>query len=155
MIGDLRLLQKIAALTAAFAMAIPAASETIRVEISNVRNAKGRVHADICPQTQFLKDGCPYSADAPAKPGITIVNIEGVPPGRYAVQAFHDENGNGEVDRMLFGIPKEGVAFSNDARITFGPPKFDDAAFVHGAGSQILHMRMRYFTGRSGPDGKR
>ena len=40
--------------------------------------------------------------------------------GRYAVQAFLDENGNGEVDRALFGIPKEGVGFSNDAKIRLG-----------------------------------
>ncbi len=52
-------------------------------------------------------------------------------PGReYAVAAFHDENGNNDLDTGLFGIPSEGTGASNDARGFMGPPSYPDARFV-------------------------
>lgn len=120
-------------------------------QIANVRSDNGHVHVEICPEPRFLKDDCPYSADAPAHMGTTTVTIRGVPPGRYAAQVFHDENNNRRVDRALFGVPKEGVGFSNDARISLGPPKFTDAAFDANGQSENLTLHMRYFLGPSGP----
>ena len=122
----------------------PAVTAPVEVAIVNVRNASGRVHIDICTAETYLKV-CPYSGTAPARPGITVVTIRGVPPGRYAVEAFHDENGNGEIDRGLFGIPKEGVGFSNDAKIRMAPPKFAEAAIDHGRTPQHISFSLRYF----------
>ena len=68
-------------------------------------------------------------------------------PGRYAAQVFYDENGNHKVDRALFGIPKEGVGFSRDARIKLGPPKWADAVFDYAGGEQIIRLKLRYFIG--------
>ena len=131
--------------------AAPLPAGTLRVEIGNVRNGKGRVVIAVCPQALFLKDNCPYSGNAPSQTGTTVVTVQGVPAGRYAVQAFHDENNNGEVDRTLFGIPKEGVGFSNDARIRMGPPKWADAVFAFDGTSKTIQLKMRYFLGPSGP----
>ncbi len=91
------------------------------------------VRVDVCPQARFLADGCPWHTNLPAHPGTMIFTIAGVPPGDYAVQAFHDENDNDRIDRGLFGLPKEGVGFSRDARIVFSPPKWSDAVFTHGS----------------------
>lgn len=52
------------------------------------------------------------------------------PPGEYAVVVFFDQNSNGELDTGMFGIPKEKVGFSNNARGRFGPAKWADARFV-------------------------
>ena len=117
---------------------------SITVDVSGVRTAEGRVHVDICPPARFLDD-CPWSGEAPATTGTTEVIVKDVPPGRYAAQAFHDRNGNGKVDRGLFGIPNEGVGFSNDAKIVMAPPKFADAAFDHGAAAQRSAFKLRYF----------
>jgi len=119
---------------------------TLRVEVGNVRTARGRVHIDVCTQAQFLKD-CPLSAEMPAHAGTTVVTLTGLPPGRYAVQAFLDENGNGKVDQALFGVPKEGVGFSNDARIKLGPPKWTDAMFDTTGADQTIKFSLRYFIG--------
>lgn len=132
-------------LLAIVALAVaPAAAGPIEIAVSEVRTAEGRVHVDICPEAAFLKD-CPYSGEAPARVGTTIVTVRNVPPGRYAAQAFHDRNANRKVDRGLFGVPKEGVGFSNDARIRLAPPKFADAAFQHGAAGERIAFRLRYF----------
>jgi uncharacterized protein (DUF2141 family) len=130
---------------------VPAMAATVSAGIGNIRNARGHVHIDICPQQHFLKEDCPYSGEAPAHAGTTWVTVHGVPSGDYAIQAFHDENDNHRVDRALFGIPKEGVGFSNDAPIGLGPPKWD-AAKVAISGDTHLRLRMRYFLGASGPD---
>jgi len=50
-------------------------------------------------------------------------------PGMYAISAYHDENDNGKLDADAIGFPTEGLGFSNDARITTGPPAFAKAAF--------------------------
>ena len=121
-----------------------AAPAPIDIAVANVRDGKGRVHVDVCTASTFLKD-CPYSGDAPARAGTTMVTIDALPPGRYAVQAFHDENGNGKVDRALFGIPKEGVGFSNDAKIRMAPPSFAEAAFDHARLRQRITFSLRYF----------
>ena len=127
------------------------ATGSVTVDVGNVRNDRGRVRVDLCPQALFLEDNCPFHAEVPARAGVTRVIVNGVPPGQYAAQAFHDENANGEVDRALFGIPKEGVGFSRDARISFGPPKWADAVFSHDGGPGAIHFALRYFMGAKGP----
>ena len=122
----------------------------VTVEVGNVRSAKGRVRVDICPEAQFLGDGCSYAGAAPARAGVTTVIVRNVRPGRYAAQAFHDENGNDRVDRVL-GIPKEGVGFSKDAPIRLAPPKFADAAFEVDGRPRTIAFRLRYFLGNPGP----
>ena len=44
--------------------------------------------------------------------------------------AYHDENGNGKLDTNFLGIPSEGVAASNDAKGTMGPPSYEKAKFA-------------------------
>ena len=116
---------------------------SIEIAIDNVRSTRGKVHVDICTRATFLKD-CPWSGEVPAHSGTTTIIVPNVPPGRYAAQAFHDRNGNGEVDRGLFGIPKEGVGFSNNA-LRMSEPKFDAAAFDHGFHDQKIAFHMKYF----------
>lgn len=136
----------------ALAMAQAAtAAGSITVDVGNVRSARGRVIVDICPQNRFLEDGCIHHGEAAAQAGTTRVTITSVPPGDYAAQAFHDENANGDIDRGLFGIPKEGVGFSRDARITFSPPKWRDALFSHSGPAAAIRFNLRYFTGAKGP----
>jgi uncharacterized protein (DUF2141 family) len=134
----------------ALAMA-EAVSGSITVNVGNVRSARGVVMIDICPQNRFLEDTCAWHGEAPARLGVTTVTVPNVPAGDYAIQAFHDENSNGEVDRAMLGIPREGVGFSRDARIGLGPPKWRDAYFVHQGRAEVLRFKLRYFMGNKGP----
>ncbi len=125
------------------------------IDVDNVRGSRGKVHVDVCPEANFLKEDCPYSGEGPAHAGTTRVTVSGLPSGRYAVQAFLDENENGKVDQALFGIPKEGIGFSNDAKIRLAPPKFADAAFAFDGTAQAIRLRLRYFLGPKGPMDRR
>jgi len=76
--------------------------------------------------------------------GQGVCTFSGVAPGDYAGSVFHDENGNGKLDRNFIGMPKEGVGASNDAAGKFGPPKFDDARFSYKGGPQALTIHVKY-----------
>ncbi|MDE8653946.1 DUF2141 domain-containing protein [Novosphingobium album (ex Liu et al. 2023)] len=115
----------------------------VSVAVAGIAAAKGRVHVDICPEKQFTREDCPWSAEAMASAGTTVVTVPGVPPGRYAAQAYWDANGNGKADRNFVGMPLELVGFSNDVRVKFARPKFADAAFVHGAAPQRIVVTVR------------
>lgn len=122
----------------------------LQVQIDNVRAQTGRVHVDLCTQAQFLKD-CPIMAEAPPRIGLTTVTLRNIKPGRYAAQVSYDQNGNGKVDRALFGIPKEGVGFSNDAKIRMAPPKWEEAVFDYDGRERTIRLKLRYFIGPNAP----
>lgn len=123
----------------------PGDTVTLQITVTGVRNAKGFVHVDICRQAEFLKS-CPVQTKAVAVAGTTVVTIANLSPGTYAAQVFHDENNNTKVDRALFGIPKEGVGFSNDAPIKLSPPKWGDAHFEL-TDDKAITLKLRYFMG--------
>ena len=115
-------------------------------QIDHVRDDAGHVRVDVCTQTSFLADGCPYSGEAPAVKGVTTVTIAGVPPGVYAAQIYHDRNDNHRVDRSKpLGIPLEEVGFSNNAPIGLHGPKWAKAAFTHDLEDQQLAVKLRRF----------
>lgn len=62
----------------------------------------------------------------------TVIVDLNVPPGRYAVAVFHDENNNGVFDKNAFGLPTEAYGFSNNARGRFGPPDFNSCVVEIG-----------------------
>jgi uncharacterized protein (DUF2141 family) len=119
---------------------------TIEVAVMGVKTDAGHVKVDVCTQATFLKD-CPWSGRARAHAGTVIVEIHGVPPGRYAIQAFHDANDNGECDQGLFGIPREAIGFSNDAMRGLSRPRFDRAAFDFTGAPLRLVLHLRHVLG--------
>jgi len=68
-----------------------------------------------------------------------------LPMGEYAIALIHDENGNGQMDTNFLGMPKEGIGASNDAKATFGPPKYEDAKFTLNQPVLELRIKARYF----------
>ena len=118
-----------------------ASAATVEVRVAGV-TAKGKVSVAVCDKERFLKQ-CAYSAWAPAQAGETTVTVKGVPSGTWAVLAYQDENGNGELDRNLIGMPKEAYGFSRDARGKFGPPGFEDAAIEVGEAPATATIRLR------------
>lgn len=77
--------------------------------------------------------------------GTTVANCLALPgPGRYAVAVYHDEDADKDFDRNMFGLPKEGYGFSNDAPTLLGVPSFEDAAFRVAAADTRLTVKLRY-----------
>ena len=53
--------------------------------------------------------------------------FDGLPPGAYAVCAFHDRDGSGRLTENFLGIPQEEWGMSNDPRPHFRAPRFEQA----------------------------
>ncbi len=137
------------------AAALPASAPTapalggptsILIEIEGLRSSHGQVMACLTadPKTfpDCQKDPHALHLTAPAINGENV-QFKSVQPGRYAVALFHDENGNGRMDKMLM-VPREGYGFSRDAPIQFGPPKFGAASFQVGMTQFHTAIHVRY-----------
>ena len=74
--------------------------------------------------------------------GRVVATFDNLPAGDYAVKAFHDVNGDGEMNTNPFGMPTEPYAFSNNAVGNMGPARWDRAHFaVSGETAQTISIR--------------
>jgi uncharacterized protein (DUF2141 family) len=64
--------------------------------------------------------------------------------GTYAVYVFHDEDHNKKLKTNFFGMPKEGMGVSNNAKGHFGHPKYDDAKFNFNKPEQTISISLSY-----------
>lgn len=119
----------IAAVALVLALADPAAASELTLEIST-RGTGGSIAVAIYRDAAAFRrgDGPIASRVVPRAGPVTAVVMTGLAPGRYAIAAFHDTDGNGELTLWPIGLPKEAYGFSNNARGRFGPPPFDAAA---------------------------
>ena len=72
-----------------------------------------------------------------------LLRLRGIAPGAYALRAFQDLNGNGQLDRPMIGPPSEPWAVSNNVRHSFRAPRFEEAriALVPGGPPVVLNLR--------------
>ena len=99
----------------------------------------------------WLSDGGTVTDGFPTiRNGVSEIVINDLAYGEYAVSAYHDKNGNQILDTGLFRIPKEALGTSNDAKIRFGPPKYEDAKFqFNDAALTVIIPIKKIFSGSS------
>jgi uncharacterized protein (DUF2141 family) len=79
---------------------------------------------------QFAATEVELSGAAHEKAQDTVtVQFSDLPPGDYAVCAYHDTNSNNNLDLDFFGRPREDWGVSNNPRRSFRPPRFEQASF--------------------------
>lgn len=59
----------------------------------------------------------------------SFVIFRNLPYGRYALASYQDLNDNDKLDTNLLGIPTEPFAFSNNPRVKWSSPSFDEVVF--------------------------
>ena len=128
---------------------LSASADTLTVTVNNIKKA-GEIHVAVYDNAEAFE--ADRGEKGGAASGITEGTIEMVepgsvtyvyelPPGTYAIGIFHDVNLNNKMDNNFFGVPKEQYGFSNNARALFGPPDFENAAFVlKGSASQSIDL---------------
>ena len=127
--------------------ALPGVSPSARVDVGleGLRSAKGRVQACLTNDSSHFPDcaGDPLAHRLIVNAGAPL-HFDDLPSGTYAISLFHDENGNGKLDTKL-GIPLEGVGFSRNPRLMFGPPGFAAARFAVTNGDVNEMVKVKYF----------
>jgi uncharacterized protein (DUF2141 family) len=116
----------------------------ISVIIENVESDGGTVNVGLCDKG-LSRDTCPYDKEVRASAGFVEATFDNIPPGSYAVVAYHDVNGNGQFDRML-GIPREPYALSGRAAKKM-VPTFGDAVLPIRTGENAVVIRLKRLGG--------
>jgi uncharacterized protein (DUF2141 family) len=136
-------------LTAALLVAALAASTVaaapLTITVDNLRSAKGEIRLSLYASPAEWPDKSTKDHDfvMTAQAGHVVFRLD-VPPGGYAVNGFHDENGNGKFDTNFLGIPEEGYFFSNDVRPFLSAPGLDAAKFAVPPEGRAMTVRVLY-----------
>jgi uncharacterized protein (DUF2141 family) len=132
---------------AAVALAAPAHAADLKIHLVGLRNTQGSLRLSLYNSAETFLQGDKRLAN------VKIVRIwsnpmlicfASLPPGTYAVTVHHDENNDGQINRNLLGIPREGYGFSNDAQGTVGPPSFAKAAVTLAQTDEVITITLRY-----------
>jgi len=120
---------------------------TITVDVTKLRSSDGMVQVTLYDKAdEFLMEDSKTAR-------IVRVGIEdkkstcefaGVEPGKYAVALMHDEDNDGEMKKSLIGLPKEGIGMSNNGKLKFGPPKWEDSVFDVGEEDVSIEITLLY-----------
>ena len=79
-------------------------AQNLEITISGIRNSKGKILLMI--ESGNLKTPNKYISEITGKSCNFVLN--NIQEGTYKISAFHDENGNYEIDKDEKGIPTEG-----------------------------------------------
>ena len=115
----------------------PAGHGRVEVTMTGLKNEDGNSRVAFFLDASVWPDGDASifaTAVVPISDGQAIAVFENVPAGPFAVSVYHDEDGNGELNSAVFGIPSEPYGFSADASDMFGPPSFEKAQIELAAG---------------------
>ena len=122
------------------------AQSTLEVTVQNIKEAKGTIRVGLFKtEDTFLKKAAEGKIVKASGSEVTV-RFENLKSGDYAVSVIHDENENGELDKNVMGIPKEGFAFGNNAMGMFGPPSFEEAKVIVKDNAQAKQLiKLKYF----------
>lgn len=124
----------------------PVQTGNLRVIVKNFKSDEGKANVIMYKDAYTFPDKPDRSFRTiwtTIKNGLVDVTFENVPYGEYAFAAYHDINDNHRLDLSIIGIPKEGVAISNDAK-GFIMPRFKDAKVQLSSANKTIVMTISY-----------
>jgi uncharacterized protein (DUF2141 family) len=142
-------LQKVGLATLILTMAITSTaytSSTATLTVNTIEDStrKGVVRIALWHGEEGFPKGKPFRvAAADMTNGKATAAFNDLEPGDYAVSAFYDKNNDGKLDTNMVGKPTEPYGFSNDARGTFGPPKYQEARFTVTSAGQTVTVHLK------------
>ena len=122
-----------------------AESSKLVVNLEGVKDATGNLRATLYRESDaFRKEDKAFKlVSLPASKGTVKLVFAELPPGRYAVMAYHDED-NDQKLKLRFGMfPLEGYGLSNNPKVS-GPPKFADSAFDVAGAETSISIKLNY-----------
>ena len=118
---------------------------TLVIHIQDVSPKGGTLRLGLYDEARYPDDDATpvASADVRAEMGETVITLNNVPPGTYAIETFQDINSNNKMDTSWIGLPQEPFGFSRDAQPHFSKPGFAKVKFdvAHGMNVQVLHLQ--------------
>jgi uncharacterized protein (DUF2141 family) len=122
-----------------------AESSKLVVNLEGIKDATGNLRATLYRESDaFRKEDKAFKlVSLPASKGTVKLVFAELPPGRYAVMAYHDEDSDQKL-KLRFGMfPLEGYGLSNNPKVS-GPPKFADSAFEVAGAETSINIKLNY-----------
>ena len=113
----------------------------ITVSVENLSSEEGKVYFALFNEDNFLKKAPIQGEVSEIKEGVAQITFSEVPTGTYAITAYHDKNGNQQMDFESNGIPKENYGVSNNQMNLYGPPLWEDAKFEFDGSEKELKLQ--------------
>ncbi len=113
----------------------------ITVSVENLSSEEGKVYFALFNEDNFLKKAPIQGEVSEIKEGVAQITFSEVPTGTYAITAYHDKNGNQQMDFESNGIPKENYGVSNNQMNLYGPPLWEDAKFEFDGSEKALQLQ--------------
>jgi uncharacterized protein (DUF2141 family) len=134
----------LAAALAAMAALVPAAwAADLTVHVRNVSPKGGIVSLALYTAKNYDDDDHPtLSRNVRAVAPETVIHLEDVPPGRYAIKMMQDINRNGKFDTSWLGLPEEPYGFSNNASPVLSEPAFKRTSFRVAKGETSITITL-------------
>jgi uncharacterized protein (DUF2141 family) len=124
---------------------------TLSVVIKDLRNTKGRLIFGVFASAEGFPTRESNSVFWEVRPAAAqprdgpIVFTASLPPGTYAASVLHDENGSGDMDKVLGGVPKEGYGVTNNPQPRFRAARYDEATFELPPDGARKTISVQYF----------
>ena len=127
-----------------FTAAPPAATGSLRLDVSGVENQAGMIWVGLYDSEEhlFVQEKAIVQGYRVYQTGRLTFDLGNVPYGRYAVAIFHDVNNNGTLDQNWIGIPQEPYAFADVPGSKWRKPRFEEIDFEFGRDGQVLRMEL-------------
>ena len=93
----------------------PLYAQTLTIRVENAYIGKGDLMVGIFNDEKTFPDNYFRGEKITVSDRITTIVFNDLPKGKYAVSVYQDNNGNGQLDKNIFGIPKEKYGFSNNS----------------------------------------
>lgn len=119
---------------------------TLTLQVENIESADGSIKLALFDSKDtFLKDdqAAYVKSYTHQKAGSIHIEWPEIAYGTYALAIYHDENDNGKLDKNLFGIPSEPYSFSNNPKIKWRGPQFDESKFDFSENNNKLVLKLR------------
>ena len=116
------------------------------VKVSNLEKVKGTLYVGWYnePADFRINDKAIYREEIDVSDLSQVtMQFENIPAGEYAIAVFLDEDGDYELDKNLFGIPKEKYGFSNNVLPAFRPATFEESAFRLSNEQKIVSIKLK------------
>ena len=115
------------------------------VTLKDVRDSTGQIRASIYrePETFRKEDRAVAVVSVPAQKGDLKLAFMALPPGRYAIMAYHDADSDNKLGLRFGMFPTEGYCLSNNPKV-IGPPKFADSAFDLSGQETSIEIKLSY-----------
>lgn len=122
---------------------------TLALHLCTPERAKGKVHVAIFNSAHSFKRSTNpvYNRVVEVDPasGQYKVISQSLKIGEYAIAAYQDVNGNGELDKNAVGIPTEPYAFSNNPVIKWAAPTYEKVHFELMPGEAKMELNLKYW----------